>query len=269
MIAVALDGTEHSPAVLQAVAPLARALQASLTLMSVVETPDIPPRRKPWLEGLAAELRERDLACSVELRVGRPPDEILAFVRDRKPRLLALVTHGRRGLERLRLGSVAEEVLRQADVPLLVVRPETAGTRGQSILAALDGSERAEEILPDVALLAKATGRAVEVVSVSLPAVTAGGLGEMPMYFPKDDPTPYLKGVCRRLEKEGVTAKPVALAGRAAPELLAYAAEAGAGFIAMTTHGRTGVRRALMGSIAEEILRNAPCPVLVRRVSGA
>jgi nucleotide-binding universal stress UspA family protein len=108
----------------------------------------------------------------------------------------------------------------------------------------------------------------VDVARVSLPAVTAGGVGEFPMYFPYDDPEPYLKGVCGRLAGDGIQAKPVALSGRAASALVTYAAESGAGFVALTTHGRTGLRRALRGSIAEEVLRNAPCPVLVRRASG-
>ncbi|HEX7901863.1 MAG TPA: universal stress protein [Planctomycetota bacterium] len=259
-LGVALDGTETSATVLQAVAPLARAFPASITLMSAVERPDLPPERKPWLEGIAAGLREQDIQVSVELRVGAAADEILAFARERSPLLLAMATHGRRGLDRLRLGSVTEAVLRRADVPLLIARPDTAGARGKAIVVALDGSPRAETILPDVARLAKATGRAVEVASVALPAVTAGGVGEFPMYFPVDDPEPYLKELCKRIE-----AKPVALSGRAASSLMAYAAESGAGFLALTTHGRTGLRRALLGSIAEEILRNAPCPVLVRR----
>jgi nucleotide-binding universal stress UspA family protein len=258
---VALDGTEASASILEAAGPLARAFQASLTLISVVERAELSAERRRWLEGVAR-------GQEIELRVGVPDAGILDFLRERAPVLLAMATHGRRGLDRLRLGSVAEAVLRRSEVPLLIARPDTAGARGQAILVALDGSPLAEEILPDVERLAKATGRAVEIASVSLPAVTAGGVGEFPMYFPQDDPEPYLKGVCARLAGSGIAAKPVALSGRAAPALLAYAAESGAGFIALTTHGRTGLRRALLGSIAEEILRNAPCPTLVRRVLG-
>ena len=264
-LGVPLDGSETSAAVLQAVAPLARALRASITLMSVVERPDIPPERKPWLEGIAAGLREGDIEVAVELRVGAAAEEILAFGRAKSPLLVAMATHGRRGLDRLRLGSVTEEVLRRSDVPLLIARPDTAGARGKAIVVALDGSPLAEAILPDVVLLAKATGRSLDLASVALPAVTAGGIGEFPMYFPQQDPEPYLKEACRRVSAEGVEAKPVALSGRAASALLTYAAESGAGFLALTTHGRTGLRRVLMGSIAEEILRSAPCPVLVRR----
>jgi nucleotide-binding universal stress UspA family protein len=268
-IAVALDGSASSSSILLAALPLARAWKASLGLVSVVDRPDVPPERRPWLERLTAELAAEGLTATFQLRIGSPAEEILAYLDETRPDLLAMATHGRRGMERLRLGSVAEEVLRRAEAPVLVARPETAGTRGRALLVALDGSPLAEEILPDVVRLAKATERRVELVRASLAAVTAGGLGEYPMYFPQDDPLPYLKDVAARLAAQGVTAVPVALAGRAAAALPAYAEAAGAGLIALTTHGRTGVRRALLGSIAEEMLRQAPCPVLVRRTSGA
>jgi nucleotide-binding universal stress UspA family protein len=264
-IGVALDGGEESTAILQAVAPLARALEASIALMSAIDRPDIPARRGPWLEAVAKGLREQGLETTVELRIGQPAEEILAFARERAPLFLAMTTHGRRGMDRLILGSVVEEVLRRSELPLLIARPDTAGERGEAILVALDGSRLAEEILPDVARLAKATGRPVEVARAMLPVVTAGGLGEFPMYFPQEDPAPYLDDVCTLLAAEGVTAAPVALAGRAGSSLLTYAAGSNASLIALTTHGRSGLRRVLMGSIAEEILRTAPCPVLVRR----
>jgi nucleotide-binding universal stress UspA family protein len=267
-IAVTLDGCEESKAILQAVVPLSRSLEGSITRIIVLERPDIPHARLPWLEGVAKELRDRDVETRIELRIGDAAEEILAFARDEKPLFIAMTTHGRRGLDRLRLGSVVEEVLRRSDVPLLVARPDTAGERGEAILVALDGSALAEEILPDVARLAKATGRPVEVARAMLPAVTAGGLGEFPMYFPKEDPAPYLDDVCTLLATEGIQAAPVALAGRAGSTLLTYAAGSNASLIALTTHGRSGLRRVLMGSIAEEILRTAPCPVLVRRALG-
>lgn len=267
-LGVALDGSEESTSILQAVAPLARALRAPVTLLSVIQGADLLLLRKSWLEAIAEKLKKQEVAADLELRVGDAAEEILAFTRERTPDLLAMATHGRRGLDRLRLGSVTEQVLRRSDVPLLIARPDTAGERGEAILVALDGSALAEEVLPDVVRLAKATGRPVELARALLPVVTAGGLGEFPMYFPQEDPAPYLDEVCAILATEDVQAVPVALAGRAGSSLLTYAAGSNAGLIALTTHGRTGLRRVLMGSIAEEILRTAPCPVLVRRAVG-
>lgn len=268
MLAVALDGSDDSSSILQTVGPLARAWKSPVSLVSVVATSDLQPARKSVLERLAAGLSAQGLAATFQVRVGAPAEELLAFTRETRPALLAVATHGRRGLDRLRLGSTAEEVLRRAEVPLLIARPDTATLRGSMLLTALDGSPEAESILPDVVGISRATGWPVDLARATLPAVTAAGLGEFPMYFPKEDPQPYLEGVCKRLAVEGVKARPVALAGRASTEVLRYAAEAGAGMICLTTHGRTGLRRVLLGSIAEEILRGAACPVLVRRNAG-
>jgi nucleotide-binding universal stress UspA family protein len=264
-IVVTLDGRETSARILQVAAPLARSLGASLQVLSVLEEGDAPELRETWMRDALKGVKDVDVR--VETRRGDAAKEILAFVRERAPLFLAMTTHGRRGLERLRVGSVAEDVVRDSDLPLVLARPDTAAARGEAILVALDGSPLAESVLPDVALIAKAQARPVELVSVALPVVTAGGVGEFPMYFPHDDPEPYLRGVAERLAAEGVAAKTAALSGRAAVTLVEYARERGAGFIALTTHGREGLRRALLGSVAEETLRTAPCPVLVRRAA--
>jgi nucleotide-binding universal stress UspA family protein len=262
-IAVTLDGRDTSTRVLDVAAPLARALGASLRVITVLEKDDDADLRAAWLREALKELKDVDV--QVETRSGDAAREILACVREREPLFLAMTTHGRRGLERLRVGSVAEEVVRGSDLPLVLARPDTASARGEPLLVALDGSPHAERVLPDVVRIAKAQARPLELVSVALPVVTAGGVGEFPMYFPQDDPEPYLKGVAARLAGEGVPVKTVALSGRAAVALVEYARERKAGFLALTTHGRGGLRRALLGSVAEEVLRTAPCPVIVRR----
>lgn len=262
-IAVTLDGRDTSTRVLDVAAPLARALGASLHVITVLEKDDAADARAAWLREALKELKDVDV--QVETRSGDAAREILAFVREREPLFLAMTTHGRRGLERLRVGSVAEEVVRGSDLPLVLARPDTASARGEALLVALDGSPHAERVLPDVVRIAKAQARPLELVSVALPVVTAGGVGEFPMYFPQDDPEPYLKGVAARLAGEGVPVKTAALSGRAAVALVEYARERKAGFLALTTHGRGGLRRALLGSVAEEVLRTAPCPVIVRR----
>jgi nucleotide-binding universal stress UspA family protein len=109
------------------------------------------------------------------------------------------------------------------------------------------------------------SGATVEVVQVALPVVSAMGLGEVPVLMPSEDPRPYLERERGRLEAVGVPARAVALEGRAAPELLRHLREGGAALVCMTTHGRSGLPRLLLGSIAEELLRHASCPVWIRR----
>jgi nucleotide-binding universal stress UspA family protein len=80
-----------------------------------------------------------------------------------------------------------------------------------------------------------------------------------------EDSKPYLRRVQARLLEEGVNARIEALEGRVASAILDHASKTDAFLIALTTHGRTGFERILMGSIAEEIVRHSSCPVLVRR----
>ena len=134
------------------------------------------------------------------------------------------------------------------------------------MMVLFDGSRGAEEILPDAAVIAKEAETTLDLVRVSVPIVAATGMGEVPIVVPGDDPKPYLGDVVARLAAEGIPSRAVALEGRPAAEILEYARANEVGLILMTTHGRTGVRRALVGSVAEEILRHAPCPVLLRRL---
>jgi nucleotide-binding universal stress UspA family protein len=133
------------------------------------------------------------------------------------------------------------------------------------MIVALDGSQQAEAILEDVIPLAKKLDASVELVRVALPAITGMGIGDIPGVVFHDDPKPYLREVQIRLLEEGINARIAPLEGRAASAILERAKVTDAFLIALTTHGRTGVERILMGSIAEEIVRHASCPVMIRR----
>ena len=76
---------------------------------------------------------------------------------------------------------------------------------------------------------------------------------------------PYLNGVLKRLAEQGLPPQVAVLEGGTSQAILRHLEASGAGLLCMTTHGRTGLTRMLLGSIAEEVLRKAPCPVLLRR----
>lgn len=266
-ILVPLDGSPEAETALEAVLPLARAFSSEVILLTVMGSPDIPPRVYPSLLRTSEILWSRGFSASFDLRIGKPEEEILAFAREKQVDLVAMATHGRSGLSRVLVGSVAEEVLRHSEMPLFVSKPRKT-TRGlERILVALDGSERAEDILGDVAPIAWRLHASVDVVKVTPPIIAAAGLAEPPIVIPPEDATPYLKEIAARLAAESVDARAVPLTGRAATEILRHAVDSGAGLLCMTTHGRTGLTRLLVGSVAEEIIRHAPCPVLVRRMA--
>jgi nucleotide-binding universal stress UspA family protein len=149
------------------------------------------------------------------------------------------------------------------------------------VVVALDGSDVAERVLPHVALLSEAFRPAVTMVR-AFDAPTPGEVGTASSFLPSRGPMSdpkraieegrkqvdaYLADVAERLSASGVPAEPLRADGSAAASILAVARERGATLISMTTHGRGGLGRLLLGSVAETVLRAAPCPVLLVRVT--
>ena len=263
-ILVTTDGSPESESVFPAIMPIVRTDDPQVSVLYVIEDPDasfMPPAR---LAKACGALRAANVRASLEVREGIPAEEILRAAREKKADLIAMSTHGRGGVVRLIAGSVAEEVLRRSKVPVLMTRPETPIHSWKRIAVALDGSERSETILPEAAALAKKMGAVLEVLHVIHPVV-AGGAGEVPVVLPPKDPMPYLNGILKRLAAEGLPPQVAVLEGGTSQAILRHLEASGAGLLCMTTHGRTGMTRILLGSVAEEILRKAPCPVLLRR----
>jgi nucleotide-binding universal stress UspA family protein len=263
-ILVPTDGSTESEAVFPALMPIVRAYAPEVALLHVIEDPEasfMPPA--PVAKACGA-LRASNVNAYLELREGMPAEEILRAAREKKADLIAMSTHGRSGLVRLIAGSVAEEVLRGAEVPVLVTRPGTSVRDWKRIVVALDGSERSEAILPDAVLLSRKLGMPVEVLRVAVPSI-APGAGEVAVMVAPEDPMPYLMTVIARLKSEGIDAHALALEGSVTEAILRHLGEAKGALLCMTTHGRSGIGRIMMGSIAEQLLRKAPSPLLLRR----
>lgn len=138
-VLVPLDGSPLAEGILPFIIQIAGPLDLEVVLLRVV-----PPTVAPTLEGagtfvpddvatrvrdareylapIAADLRERGVRVTTEARHGAPVTEIVATARDLDADLIAMTTHGRSGLGRILFGSVAEAVLRQAQVPVLMMR---------------------------------------------------------------------------------------------------------------------------------------------------
>jgi nucleotide-binding universal stress UspA family protein len=152
----------------------------------------------------------------------------------------------------------------------------------QNIVVALDGSEFAEKVLPHVEALAAKFGSSVTLLRARTPstviiAETSSMSANAPVVV---DPTPiieaekeeaetYLSGVAKRLSAQGLTVQYKHSEGHAADAIVELARQLGADLVALTTHGRQGVVRVIMGSVADAVVRRAPCPVLLVRVHEA
>ena len=143
----------------------------------------------------------------------------------------------------------------------------------KKILVPLDGSELAEKVLPHVKALAKAFG--AEPILVTVVEFTLGVAGAKLEAIPgaaaeskaaqRAEAMLYLQKVQQSLKNEDVVATAVALEGDVASEIITYANKEGCDLVAMATHGRSGIDRFIMGSIAEKVVRGAIKPVLLIR----
>jgi nucleotide-binding universal stress UspA family protein len=218
------------------------------------------------------------LVPEVDLLEGPPGPALTEAAGPLAADLVVMATHGRGTLSRAWLGSVADYLLRHLHVPMLLVRPDDSaqvygGTRLERVLVPLDTSTTSEEALgPTLAVMDP--GATVTLVHVVEPVL---GTAEPSLPFPMPmDPKllgelralaqARLDRVAEGLRARGVTVVTRVLTGVGPPAVLLDEAVSGQyDLIAMTTHGQGGLRRFLVGSVADKIVRAAPCPVLVLR----
>lgn len=264
-ILVPLDGSTEGEAVVDPLVSLKGMGPLRVTLMSVVLPNESGGPAQQYLGTVRGKFEKQGIPVETRTEWGEPAREIRYCARRSSFDLVAMTSHGRSGLKRAYLGSVTEEVLRRSELPLLVVRPGVKVSDWKRVVVPLDGSALAERILPDASRLAKAFGTRIRLLGVTPSIVVqmmgAGHAGPIPA----EDPGPYLQEVGRRLAGEGIPSETAVRCGDPVVEICRTAEEVGAGAICLATHGRTGLPRALLGSVAEGVLRAAPCPVYVLR----
>ena len=223
-------------------------------------------------------VKEKLCACHVPnrpidlvqlVREGEASDVILRVAEELGADLIALGTHGRTGLQRLLAGSVAEAVLRKAKCPVLALRSAELGARVtqdiRGILHATDHSEECRGALLVARGLARDLGVRLVILHVTLPAETLPGV--LPYVVDLRQEHAALEALRAQVEGPDLKA-PVEVMlrrGNVDIEIRTAARQAECDLIVMGTHGRTGLRRLLMGSVAEAVLRGADCPVLAVR----
>lgn len=312
-ILVPLDGSARAEQAFPIAERIARATGGSLTLLRIVETPKrfeektVPEnpgelleseiaRARAYLQHTLAKSALEGIGVTTEVRAGRVARQILQCAEDQQGDLIVMCSHGTTGLKRWLLGSVAQKIVHNSTIPVLIVREdhplplERQKTPAEpfQVLVPLDGSPLAEAaLLPAaqvcVALSATHTG-ILHLVRVVEPMVAmrdvAGAIATLNEEDMKQAST-YLREVIQRLnEKEfapfHLTIKSTAILGTdIASTILEMARDGdyvegqggvrGSGMIAMSTHGRNGLAYWIMGSIAERVLSATALPMLVVR----
>ena len=287
---VPLDGTKLSESAFELL-PLLKTLGVEdIRLVSVWESPweqaeadgkdddfvDATEKGRAYLEAYLNQQGETVTAAGFNVervcRVGRASDEIVEACEGVD--LVLIATHGRTGVSRWWLGSVADNVIRGAGCPVLVIGPNVSQDLSpdiKRILLPLDGSPEAEQALPVATWIAGLTGAEIDVVrSLSLtPVAYDPGMGVYSadlITSMEDAVTEYLAQVQKRLE--GHKATTTMMVGAAAEMLFEHLSERPAGLVIMTSHGRSGVKRVALGSVTDRVL-HGPAPVLVMRADEA
>ena len=239
---------------------------------------------RAYLRALQTKLRQEGVRLASAVTLSGPVGPALdQYVRELGIDLVVMATHGRGGVRRAWLGSVADYLVRHLQVPVLVVRPAEDGTATTSpsasqIMVPLDGSALAEDAIGPAADLARLWGSELTLLRVVHPVVFYGDelLGWPAPYDEeltanlRSQAEGYVRDLSERLRGEGLRASGVAVVGwGAADAILKLARPEHVAAIAIATHGRGGLKRLALGSVADKLIRGADVPVLVYRPAHA
>ncbi len=290
-IIVALDGSELSEHALPYAAVMAKATDSKLVLATVWEegeralVANIPEvsdglfkegeeYRERYLTGLATVLEAEDIVVETDVIIDDAAPAILTLIDKLEPSYLIIATHGRSGLSRWRYGSVASRLVREAPVPTLVVGPSVLESDQREpavrrILVPLDGSQSAETALGPALELAKKLGAELVLAQAIQWATQAFvfGVPEVNVAQVDEDLTKaaesYLANVTDWL-KADCKVETAVLHGPAADALISLVGKHEIDLVVMTSHARTGIARAVLGSVADRLLQG-DAPVLLIR----
>ncbi len=302
-ILVATDFSETSREALPAAASLARKFGAEIHLVHVLEsvsplvflnpegvqtwTPDAdyPAKFRELLARIAEEEPSfRGLTVKTHLLVDGSIHERLARLeKERRIDLMVLSTHGRSGLERLFLGSFAEKVVRVSNAPVLAYRRRSGAAGGEEgfaprrILVPYDFSENSRVILDLVRSFASLFGAAVRFQHVleplpDLALIPWEGIPADELRVRRSDAPARAVAELEALIREALPGHPnvdaIADFGNPFVDIVRSARDFDADLIVMATHGWTGLKHMLLGSVTEKVVRKAPCSVLTVRPRG-
>lgn len=235
---------------------------------------------REYLKGVIQRFRGGTAqALSSAVLKGKVAGTLARYASETRADLVVMTTHGRGGIRRVWLGSVADQLVRTLEVPILLVRArdQDAGSSPvdvREILVPLDGSPLAEAALEPAAALARLWDAEVSLVQVVPPAILAPDPA-LPLPTGYDDrlttmrrelAEDYMHDMAEHLQARGVKATGTAvIGGGTADTLLDLASPDRVGLLALATHGRGGARRLVLGSVADKLVRAAEVPVLVVR----
>lgn len=270
-ILVPLDGSITAEGVLPHVRRLARSTGSEIVLAQAVPVAGVDGGEAvfraavqagtDYLAGVKDRLESAGLRTRLVVRAGGAPETILGLIAETRATLLAVATHGRTGAQRLVLGSVAEKLLRSTPVPVLAVRPfwtydlqPEGGVESQpirTILVPVGAGGLSLCVLPYAVEMARLFGARVMILHAKAPG--------------EEDTTTSVADVAARFRLEGIEATTLVEPGNPVDTILSACKTRAVDLAILSTHGRSGLSRLVLGSVTEEVLRQARVPLFIVR----
>jgi len=305
-ILVPLDGSPLAEAVMPQVAELAAVRKAEVVLLRVALAHAFPgadpveaqvravDEAESYLGKLESDLVAQGLTVKSVVRYGHAAEEILDHARVGGVTLIAMSTHGRSGIRRWVLGSVAETVVRHSPVPVLLLRATgpfaasvgaaeparvpTAQTPAPSvrirrILCPVDLAPECRDLMATAGAIADRFGADLTILHVVYDPldVTCSHIPHPPLEQLREEMIRSAEDTLRRYIRRALASVPrasmVVVAGTPFRQIVRFAQTHQVDLIVMGTAGRTGLDHAIMGSTAERVVRTAPCPVFSIRAA--
>lgn len=274
---VPLDGSELAEQALPYVLKIAQSFESEVVLLTVCPPGDpLKHVLAEYLEKKAEGFRASRIKVRTLCIEGEPASSILSFATENKVDLIVISTHGKGGLSRWALGSIATKVVQRSHIPVFLVRSSEraeATVRLGRVLATLDGSQFAEAILPHAEAFARAMAGEVVLLQVIEPM-------KAPPLVVYEDWAKVEKDLMDKLQREaerylnrkrallverGVKVTTKLLQGKPAETILEFVGESDIDLVALTTHGFSGITRWAYGSVASRVVEASSKPVLLVR----
>ena len=293
-IMVPLDGSNAAEMVLPYAEEIATKFNSEIALVSVAEPTPVESDHlfRAYLKTIQEKVRTElgnwgakpGTPVTIAVLAGKPAQEILSYAADKNVSLVVMASRGTSGEGPWLLGNIAAKVLRATTKPVLLVRKEAPAEGLQRkglikrILVPLDGSKVAEQIVPHAEELARCMGaelilfQAYEsflgvISGEAMVTMSAEEIKEANRHR-EEDAKAYLRTIAGTLREMGLTVSEVVVPGDPADVILSYAESNAVDMISMSTHGLSGLKRWVFGSVTDKVLHAGDMPVLVVRAAG-
>ncbi len=287
-ILVPLDGSALAEVALPYAEELAGRLGSEVRVVCVIESARAPYRhmQQTYLDRMVKVIKraakiyaDKPVEVKSAILVGNPAEKIVEYAAKENISMTVIATHGQTGIKQWTLGSIADKVVRATHCPVAIIRAGNTrpdirkkGILNKALLP-LDGSKEGEAVIPfieEFAAKLKAEVTLFQAVPSGYYTCSADGscyinYDQKQIDRDKASAKTYLDRVGTRLKHKGITATSVVVEGDAAEEIIKFANKMDADLVAMSTHGRSGLSRLVMGSVAERVLRDGNTPLMLAK----